>query len=140
MARVVNVSGKVDSGTGHNLSEEGQLADTSVLDLNITQAVESFFSAVSTEHSKRIEKVQGWLGAEFVLECVVKRSRGRFLLEQDGSGRRVRGVKILIGAVQQLSHLCSSYLGDGRERGSAGDEGGSNRKFHVDFGKTRREL
>ena len=86
MARVVNVSGKVDSGTGHNLSEEGQLADTSVLDLNITQAVESFFRAVSTEHSKRIEKVQGWLGAEFVLECVVKRSRGRFLFGASRKG------------------------------------------------------
>ena len=80
MARVVNVSGKVDSGTGDNLSEEGQLTDTSVLDLDVTEAVESLLRAVSTEHSKRIEKVQRGLGTEFILERVVERGRGGLLL------------------------------------------------------------
>ena len=36
----VNVSGKVDSVTGDNLAEEGKLTDTSVLDFDVTKAVE----------------------------------------------------------------------------------------------------
>ena len=38
---VVDVTGEVDSGAGHDLSQEGELGDASVLDLDITEAVES---------------------------------------------------------------------------------------------------
>jgi hypothetical protein len=53
VARVVNVSWKVDSGAGHNLAKEGKLADTSVLDFDVTKAVESFLG-FSTELSEGI--------------------------------------------------------------------------------------
>ena len=33
VSRVVNISGKVESTTGHNLAQEGELTDTSVLDV-----------------------------------------------------------------------------------------------------------
>ncbi|KAL7525781.1 hypothetical protein ACHAXR_001160, partial [Thalassiosira sp. AJA248-18] len=37
----VNISGKVVSGTGGDLSKEGKLSNTSVLDLDVTKTVES---------------------------------------------------------------------------------------------------
>merc|ERR1719416_331691 len=44
---VVDGSGKVESGAGHNLTKEGKLSDTSVLDLDVTEAVEAFLGGVS---------------------------------------------------------------------------------------------
>jgi hypothetical protein len=40
VAAHVNVSRKVESATCDDLSEEGKLADTSVLDLDVSEAVE----------------------------------------------------------------------------------------------------
>jgi hypothetical protein len=51
----VDVSWKVDSITGYNLSKESKLTDTSVLDLYITETVETFLVSI-VEKSKRIEK------------------------------------------------------------------------------------
>ena len=53
---VVDGSGKVDSGTGHNLSKEGKLSNTSVLDLNVTKTVKTLLGAVSGEHAEGIEE------------------------------------------------------------------------------------
>jgi hypothetical protein len=53
---VVDGSGKVDSGTGHNLSKEGKLSNTSVLDLNVTETVKTLLGAVSGEHAEGIEE------------------------------------------------------------------------------------
>mmetsp|Transcript_25788 Transcript_25788/g.33669 ORF Transcript_25788/g.33669 Transcript_25788/m.33669 type:complete len:226 (-) Transcript_25788:21-698(-) len=67
VTRVVNVSGKVDSGTGDNLSKEGKLTDTSVLELDVTKTVETFL--VSTvEESKRIPASKRRLSTKFFFE------------------------------------------------------------------------
>ncbi|KAK1734407.1 putative chlorophyll a/b binding protein, partial [Skeletonema marinoi] len=67
---VVDVSGEVDSGTGHNLAKEGKLSDTSVLDLNITETVETFLGNVSGEQAEGIEESKRRLDTELILEGV----------------------------------------------------------------------
>ena len=67
---VVNVSGEVDSGTGNDLAKEGKLSDTSVLDLNVTEAVETLLGAVSGEHAEGIEESKRRLDTKLVLEGV----------------------------------------------------------------------
>ena len=62
-----DVSGKVDSGTGDDVSKEGQLADTSVLDLNISETVESLLAGL-IQQSKGIEEPKRRLSTELVLE------------------------------------------------------------------------
>jgi hypothetical protein len=68
VSSVVDGSGKVDSGTGHNLSKEGKLSNTSVLDLNVTETVEALLGAVSRKHTEGIEESKRRLGTELVLE------------------------------------------------------------------------
>mmetsp|Transcript_26703 Transcript_26703/g.57414 ORF Transcript_26703/g.57414 Transcript_26703/m.57414 type:complete len:152 (-) Transcript_26703:51-506(-) len=65
---VVNVSGKVESTTGHDLSQESKLTDTSVLDLDVTKAVETFLGDVSGEKAEGIEESKRSLGTKLVLE------------------------------------------------------------------------
>ena len=67
---VVNASGEVDSGTGDDLAKEGKLSDTSVLDLNVTEAVETLLGAVSGEHAEGIEESKRRLDTKLVLEGV----------------------------------------------------------------------
>jgi hypothetical protein len=64
---VVDVSWKVDSSTGDNLSKEGKLTDTSVLDLDVTETVETVLVG-SGEHSHGIPASKRSLGTEFVFE------------------------------------------------------------------------
>ena len=52
VTRVVDISRKVKSSTGHNLAKEGKLTDTSVLDLDVTEAVETVLVDVSGEHAE----------------------------------------------------------------------------------------
>jgi hypothetical protein len=81
---VVNVSWKVDSSTGDNLSKEGKLTDTSVLDLDVTETVETVLVG-SVEESHRIPASKRSLGTEFVFEGIVQ-SRGGGLLGGRGEG------------------------------------------------------
>ncbi len=74
-ARKVNVSWKTDSGPGGQVSEEGKLADTSVLDLDVTKAVEGGLVATG-EHAQRIEVSKGWLHTKLVLEGHLGGDRG----------------------------------------------------------------
>ena len=67
VTRVVNVSWKVDSGTGGDLAQEGQLADTSVLDLNVTKTVETFLAG-TVQLSEGIPETKRGLGTKFVFE------------------------------------------------------------------------
>ena len=64
---VVNVTWKVDSGTGDDLSEESKLTDTSVLDLDVTETVETLLID-TVKLSERIEEVKRSLGTELVFE------------------------------------------------------------------------
>ena len=66
---VVNVTWKVDSGTGDNLSEESKLTDTSVLDLDVTETVETLLVG-SGEHTHRVPKSERGLGTEGIIEGV----------------------------------------------------------------------
>jgi hypothetical protein len=72
---IVDVSWKVDSGASDNLAEESKLADTAVLDFNVSEAFESGL-VFSTELSERIEEAKRWLSTKFVLKCHVGGNRG----------------------------------------------------------------
>ena len=63
---LVNASGKVDSGAGDELAEEGKHADTSVLDLDVTEAVETLLVSI-VEESEGIEESKRGLDTEGVL-------------------------------------------------------------------------
>ena len=80
-ARVVNVSRKMDAGTGDDVTEEGKLTDTAVLDLDITEAVETLLVS-ARKHAKRIEETDRGLGSELRLKgiqgggCLANLGRG----------------------------------------------------------------
>jgi len=63
----VDVSRDVKSGAGDNLSEEGKLTDTSVLDLNVTEAVETLLAGF-VKQAQRIEESNRSLGSDLGLE------------------------------------------------------------------------
>ena len=67
VAGVVNVSIEVDSGAGDDLSQEGKLADTAVLDLDVTKTVEALLVG-TIEQAEGVEEAKGSLGTELVLE------------------------------------------------------------------------
>ncbi|KAL7513477.1 hypothetical protein ACHAXN_010698, partial [Cyclotella atomus] len=64
---VGDVTRETDTSTGGDLSKEGQLADTSVLQLNVTETVETLLVGI-IQQSQRIEESKRGLGTEFVLE------------------------------------------------------------------------
>ena len=66
-SRVVNVSGKTNSGGGNDVSKDSQLGDTAVLELDVTEAVEALLIGI-IEHTKRIEESKRRLGTEGILE------------------------------------------------------------------------
>ena len=57
---VVDVSSKTDSGVVGDESEEGKHGNTSVLDLGVSELVESFLGG-SVKHTKRIVESKWWL-------------------------------------------------------------------------------
>ena len=74
-SRVVNVSGKLDSVTGHDLSKESKLGDTSVLELDITKTVEFLLVGIG-QKSQRIEESKRRLDSKLRLEGHVQGSGG----------------------------------------------------------------
>jgi len=92
---VVDGSWEVDSGTGDDLSKEGKHTDTSVLDLDETEAVEAIF-ILSCDDTEGIVEAKRRLGTKFVLEgvqavvcqlCWLVGDETR----RDGSGRGMSG-------------------------------------------------
>merc|ERR1719251_790941 len=65
----VDVTRKVDSSTGDDVSEEGKLGNTSVLDLDVTEAVEALLVGIIKE-SEGIEESKRRLDSELRLEGV----------------------------------------------------------------------
>jgi len=63
----VDGSRKVESSTGGDLSEEGKLGNTSVLDLDVSETVEPLLVGIVKE-SKRIVEAKRRLGSELALE------------------------------------------------------------------------
>mmetsp|Transcript_11606 Transcript_11606/g.24202 ORF Transcript_11606/g.24202 Transcript_11606/m.24202 type:complete len:236 (-) Transcript_11606:63-770(-) len=83
----VNVSGKVDAGTGDNLAEEGKLADTAVLELDVTEAVEPLLVGIS-EHAEGIKETKRGLGSKLRLESHVQGGGGLAGLGRGKGGGR----------------------------------------------------
>ena len=69
MAGIINVSGEVSTGTGRNLTKEGKLRDTAVLNLNVTETIETFLVG-TIEQSEGIEEAKRGLSAELGFEGV----------------------------------------------------------------------
>ena len=80
---VVNVSGQMDSGAGHDLAQKGELGHAGVLDLHVTEVVETGLVSIVQE-SKRVKESKGRLGSELGLERV--QGRGGGLLRDRGEG------------------------------------------------------
>jgi len=84
---VVDGTAKVDTVAGDDLAEEGKLADAAVLDLDVTEAVETLLVGI-LKKAKGIEEAKGGLGAELGLEGL-EGGRGSTLLgggEGGGAG------------------------------------------------------
>jgi len=80
----------VDSGTGSDLSKEGKLTDTSVLDLNITETIEAALSSL-IEQSQGIEEAKRRLGTKLILEGVQGGGGGLVLGRGESGGRADKG-------------------------------------------------
>jgi hypothetical protein len=87
---VVDVTWKVDSVTGGDLSEECKLGDTSVLELYVTKTVETILVGI-IKKSKRIEKSKWWLGSELRLESLEGGGGLGNLGRSEGGGRGGEG-------------------------------------------------
>jgi hypothetical protein len=86
----VDASGKVDSGTGDDVSKEGKLGNTSVLDLNITESVETLLVGI-IEESKRIEKSKWGLNSNLSLESSEGSGGLGYLGRSEGGGGGGKG-------------------------------------------------
>mmetsp|Transcript_28960 Transcript_28960/g.63802 ORF Transcript_28960/g.63802 Transcript_28960/m.63802 type:complete len:93 (-) Transcript_28960:44-322(-) len=60
----------MDSGTGEDVTEEGKLGDTAVLDLDVTETVETLLVDVAVEKAEGIEESKRGLDTKFTLEGV----------------------------------------------------------------------
>ncbi|KAL7436118.1 hypothetical protein ACHAXH_003962 [Discostella pseudostelligera] len=69
IASGVNVTGDVNSSTGDDVAQEGKLADTAVLDLDVTKTIETGLAGI-VEQAKGIEETKRRLGTELTLEGV----------------------------------------------------------------------
>ena len=90
MTGVVDVSRKVNSVTGHDLAKEGKLADTAVLDLDVTEAVEALLVGI-IEQTKGIEEAKRGLGSKLALEGVDGGGGFAGLGRGEGGGRSHKG-------------------------------------------------
>jgi len=63
VAGEVDVAGKVDAGAGDDLTEEGKLGDTAVLELDVTEALEASLVGF-VEEAKGIVESKGLLGSK----------------------------------------------------------------------------
>ena len=89
-ARVVNVSRKTNTGGGHNVSKDGELGDTSVLELNVTEAVEALLVGIG-EHTEGIEESERRLGTDLALEGLEGGLGGNLGGRGEGGGRGDEG-------------------------------------------------
>ena len=87
----VDVSSQMGSRAGDDVTQESKHANTSVLDLNVTETVETFLVSI-IKKSKRIEESDRCLGTKLSLEGVDGRggpgNRGR---GEGGGGGQSRG-------------------------------------------------
>ena len=65
----VNVTGDVHSSTGDDVTQEGKLADTSVLDLDVTKTIEAGLAGI-VEQAEGVEETKRRLGTKLTFEGV----------------------------------------------------------------------
>jgi hypothetical protein len=103
VARVVNGTRKTDAGLGNEVSNNGEHGNTSVLDFDVTQAVESGLVAVGNEakgipETKRNQGTdlvfEGHLGGDRSTGSVLGRSKGGGTSEEGGEDNELHGVDI----------------------------------------------
>jgi len=82
VSRVVDVAREVDTGAGDDVSQEGELGNASVLDLDVTEAVESLLVG-AIKQAEGVEEAERGLGSELGLEGV----EGRGGLGRGGGGK-----------------------------------------------------
>ena len=87
----VDASRKEDSGTGGDLSKEGKHTNTSVLDFDVSESLESLLVDISVEKSKRIEESKWRLGTKFILEGLDGGGGGLLLDRSEGGGSGDKG-------------------------------------------------
>merc|ERR1719296_458907 len=66
---VVNVATEVDASAGDDVAEEGELRDTAVLELDVTEAVETLPVSI-IEQTEGVEEAKRRLGSELGLESI----------------------------------------------------------------------
>mmetsp|Transcript_28957 Transcript_28957/g.63792 ORF Transcript_28957/g.63792 Transcript_28957/m.63792 type:complete len:106 (-) Transcript_28957:17-334(-) len=76
----------MDSGTGEDVTEEGKLGDTAVLDLDVTETVETLLVDVAVEKAEGIEESKRGLDSKLVLEGVEGGGLDRTLLGRGEGG------------------------------------------------------
>ena len=72
------------------MSKDSQLGDTSVLELDVTEAVEALLVSIS-KHTKRIEESKRRLGTDLALETLEGGLGGSLGSRGEGSGRGDEG-------------------------------------------------
>jgi len=102
VSRKVDVSGKVDSGTCDELTNEGQHRNTSVLEFDVSKTFELLLVTVLNE-SQRIVESKGFLGTKLIFEgverggggCLLVRGKGRSDGDEGGEDGDLHGAIIL---------------------------------------------
>ena len=89
-SRLVDISWKGDSVTCDNLSKEGKLSNTSMLDLNVTESVETLLVGI-VKKSERIEESKRWLNSKLSLEGVEGSGSLGNLCRCESGGRGSKG-------------------------------------------------
>jgi hypothetical protein len=79
-------SRKTDTGLGGEVSSDGKHANTTVLDLNEAEAIESGLVSVGNK-AKRIPETERLLNTDFVFESLQRSGGGSLLSRSEGSGR-----------------------------------------------------
>ena len=80
-----DITWEVDASLVDKVSNNTELADTSVLNLNTTETIELGLVTISY-HAKRIEETKGGLGTKFILKCL-ESSGGDDLVGGGGKSR-----------------------------------------------------
>ena len=109
---LVDGSTQVDTISGGDLSKEGKHTNTSVLDLDVSETVESLLVDITVEESQRIEESKRRLGTKLRLESV-KSSGGLSNLGWSEGGSRADKRSEegkLHGSIQLVIGNCSMLL------------------------------